>query len=80
MSKQEQRRAFVLTRLLSGEMGVTEAAGLLGLSERSIRRLRARVEREGPAGLVQADPRARRNVRGSPGFHHPGLTWAPSVC
>ena len=65
MSKQEQRRAFVLTRLLSGEMGVTEAAGLLGLSERSIRRLRARVEREGPAGLVHGN-RGRASPRRLP--------------
>lgn len=52
MSKREQQRALVVMRLMSGEMGVPEAARLLGLSERSIRRLRARMERDGPAGLV----------------------------
>ena len=52
MSKREQRRAFVVTRLMSGDMGVAEAARLLSLSERSIRRLRARMEQDGPSGLV----------------------------
>ena len=70
MSKREQQRAFVLTRLMSGEMGVAEAARLLGLSERSIRRLRARMEREGPAALVHGNRgRSRRgdSRRGPPG-------------
>jgi hypothetical protein len=65
MSEREQRRAFVLTRLLSGELGVAEAAGVLGLSERSVRRLRARMEREGPAGLVHGN-RGRASPRRLP--------------
>ena len=65
MSKREQRRTLVLLRLMSGEMGVAEAAALLGLSERSIRRLRARVEREGPAGLVHGN-RGRASPRRLP--------------
>jgi transposase len=55
MSKHEQRRMWVVSRVMAGELGVPEAAGLLGLSERSIRRLRARMEREGPAALVHGD-------------------------
>ena len=55
MSHSEQRRAWVLTRVLAGELTVAEAAELLGLTERSIRRLRARMEREGPAGLVHGN-------------------------
>jgi hypothetical protein len=35
MSAREQRRAWVLSRVEAGEMGVAEAAGLLGLTERS---------------------------------------------
>lgn len=49
MSKQEQRRAWVLSRVGAGEMGTAEAARLLGLTERSVRRLRARMRRDGPA-------------------------------
>ena len=62
MSKREQRRAFVLTRLVSEELGVDEAARLLGLSERSVRRLRAVMEREGPTGLAHGN-RGRASPR-----------------
>lgn len=55
MSHTEQRRTWVLTRLLSGELTLTEAAELLGLTERSIRRLRARLGCQGPAGLVHGN-------------------------
>ena len=55
MSHTEQRRTWVLARLLTGELTRTEAAELLGLSERSIRRLRARLGCEGPAGLVHGN-------------------------
>jgi transposase len=55
MSSKEQRRAWVLSRLSAGELGVTEAARALGLSERSIRRLHSRVVAEGPAGLVHGN-------------------------
>ena len=55
MSSREQRRAWVLSKLMAGELGAAEAAGLLGLSGRSIRRLRAKVERDGPAGLVHGN-------------------------
>jgi len=50
---------------MSGEMGVAEAARLLSLSERSIRRLRARVARQGPAGLVHGN-RGRASPRRLP--------------
>ena len=65
MSEREQRRAWVLSRLMAGELAVTEVAGLLGLSAGSIRRLRARVERHGPAGLVHGD-RGRTSPRRLP--------------
>jgi len=55
MSKEEQRRSWVISRLMAGELGVAEAAHALGLSERSVRRLRARVESDGPAGLVHGN-------------------------
>ena len=55
MSKEEQRRSLVISRLVAGELGVAEAARALGLSERSVRRLRTRMERDGPAGLVHGN-------------------------
>ena len=63
MSGKEQRRAWVLSRVEAEEMSVTEAARLLGLTERSVRRLRARVKRDGPGGLVHGNrgrPSSRR--------------------
>jgi transposase len=55
MSKEELRRSWVISRLMAGELGVAEAARALGLTERSVRRLRARMERDGPAGLVHGN-------------------------
>ena len=55
MSSKEQRRAWVLSKLTADEIGVAEAAAVLGLSERSIRRLRARLASDGPAGLVHGN-------------------------
>ena len=62
MSAREQRRAWVLSRVEADEVGVAEAARLLGLSERSVRRLRARMRRDGPAGLVHGN-RGRASPR-----------------
>jgi len=55
MSRTDQRRTWVLTKVLAGELTVAEAAELLGLSERSVYRPRARLERMGPAGLVHGN-------------------------
>lgn len=55
MTTVEQRRAWVLTKVIAGEVEVAEAAGLLGLSERSIWRLKRRFGKEGPAGLVHGN-------------------------
>jgi transposase len=55
MSRTEQRRAWVVTKVSEDELTMAEAAELLGLTERSIRRLRARLGREGPAGLVHGN-------------------------
>jgi transposase len=65
MSGREQRRAWVLSRVEAGEMGMAEAGSLLGLSERSIRRLRSRMRLEGPAGLVHGN-RGRPSPRRLP--------------
>jgi transposase len=63
MTSREQRRAWVLTRVLKRELTMTEAADLVGLSERQLWRLRVAFERDGPAGLVHGNrgrPSGRR--------------------
>lgn len=50
-----QRRALVLTQVIAGKVDVGEAALLLGLSERSVRRLRARILAAGPQALVHGN-------------------------
>ncbi len=63
MTVKEQRRAWVLTKLLKGERTMVEAAAALELSERQVWRLRAAFERDGPAGLVHGNrgrPSAQR--------------------
>lgn len=62
MTTREQRRAWVLTKLLCGELTVPEVALVLGLSERSVWRLRAAFAREGPAALVHGN-RGRASQR-----------------
>ena len=55
----QDRRVLVLTRLIAGKVEPAEAALLLGLSVRSIRRLRARYLERGPATLAHGN-RGRR--------------------
>jgi len=55
MSIEEQRRAMVLTRVVAGSLSMAEAATLLGLSERSVWRLRRRFLADGPARLVHGN-------------------------
>src|SRR6266498_4151312 len=62
MSTIEQRRAWVLNRLGRADLTTAEAAGLLGLSERQVARLRAAFETHGPAGLVHGN-RGRASPR-----------------
>jgi len=62
MTTVEQRRAWVLTKVVAGELLVAEAAGLLGLSVRSVWRLKRRFGEEGPAGLVHGN-RGRASPR-----------------
>jgi transposase len=62
MTPTDQRRAWVLNRLARGDLTMAEAAGVLGLSERQVWRLRAAFERAGPAGLVHGN-RGRASPR-----------------
>ncbi len=55
MSSTEQRRAWVLTRILTGELTMAAGAAALDLSERQLWRLRVAFTRDGPAGLVHGN-------------------------
>ena len=57
----QDKRALVLTRLVGGKVSLSDAALLLGLSERSIRRLRSCYLERGPAALAHGN-RGRRPV------------------
>lgn len=62
MSGKEQRRAWILTKLLVGELTVAQAAALMQLSQRQTWRLKVRFERDGPAALIHAN-RGRASPR-----------------
>ncbi len=62
MTPREQRRAWILTKVLKGERSMAEAAEILGLSERQLWRLRSAFEHDGPAGLVHGN-RGRASPR-----------------
>lgn len=55
LSEQAQRKSDILTRLCAGRMTPAEAAQLLGISDRHLRRLRVRFEREGVACVVHGN-------------------------
>src|SRR5438105_1859842 len=48
----QQRRIEILTRLGAGVLGVSDAAELLGVSPRQVRRLRARFAQDGMGAVV----------------------------
>src|SRR6266571_4902738 len=63
MTANEQHRAGVLTRILKGDLSMSEGALRLDLSIRQLWRLRVAYLRDGPAGLVHGNrgqPSARR--------------------
>jgi transposase len=68
LSATEQKRAWVLNRVLAGEWTQVEAAAALGLSARQVQRLRAAYAEEGVGALVHGN-------RGRPPAH----TLAASV-
>ena len=61
LTRSEQRRLLVLNHLLSGALVNSQAASLLGLSIRQVRRLRRRYETAGAAALPHGN-RGRRPV------------------
>jgi transposase len=55
LSNKHLRRAEILTRLVSGKLSTMEAAQLLGLTTRRVRRLRRRFTAEGVASVVHGN-------------------------
>ena len=62
MKANDERRIEVLIRVEAGLLSATEAAGLLGVSDRQARRLAAAYRAEGPRGVVHGN-------RGRPPAH-----------
>lgn len=65
LSDTEARRAFVMARVVSGTMTVKEAAQVLALSERQVKRLKAGVQESGVAFLAHKN-RGRRPMHALP--------------
>jgi hypothetical protein len=55
LSKQDEQLAIVLGRVGLRILGIAEAAALIGVSERQVRRLSAAYQREGPRGIVHGN-------------------------
>lgn len=55
LSKQEEQRAIILGQVGAGVLGVAQAAVLIGVSERQVRRLVAAYQRDGPRGIVHGN-------------------------
>lgn len=55
LGRAAQRRARVLNQVLAGELTNGQAAGLLSVSMRHLKRLRAAYRRDGPASLVHGN-------------------------
>ena len=52
MSEKERRRIGIMERVASGDMRLSDAAKILGMSYRQVRRIRVRYSQEGDMGLV----------------------------
>ncbi|HEX9916260.1 MAG TPA: helix-turn-helix domain-containing protein [candidate division Zixibacteria bacterium] len=52
LTMQEAERYKVISEVEGGYLKVKEAAGILGLSERQVYRIKARVEKEGAGGVI----------------------------
>jgi transposase len=87
LSDVQQRRAEILSRLVCGQLSTVHASGLLGVSDRQARRLRARYCAEGlssvvhgntaraPANKTAPEVRAKlAKLAGSQGLYHDANT------
>lgn len=68
MSEREVRRASVIGRVKAGEVSETDAAKILRLSYRQVKRLYARYRSQGPSGVVHGNAGRRSNHAKSEGF------------
>lgn len=55
MSESEQRTPEVIQRFREGKITRSQAASMLGLSVRQVSRMRAKLQSEGPSGLVHGN-------------------------
>ena len=55
LSKQDEQRAMVLGQVGAGVLGLGEAAALIGVGERQVRRLLAASQREGLRGIIHGN-------------------------
>ena len=60
LNTQEQKRVMVLNGLMVGHLTAVEAAEVLDLSERQVRRLLAAYRKEGAAALAHGNRREAR--------------------
>lgn len=72
MSRKEFERGSVLERVKEGEVPLVEAAGLLGISYRQMKRLKRRYAEAGQAGLVHGNV-GRRSNRAWPAEEREGV-------
>lgn len=81
MSIEDQRRTMVPTRVVAGSLSMTEAATLLGVSERSAWRAPngASGRRTGRAGARQPPSAAQPGAWTTP-FERASGSWQPSSC
>jgi len=61
MSRKELGRHEVMSRLISKDIDGTEAAKLLSLTTRHVRRLKAKVTKKGPEGVIHGSKGKRGN-------------------
>ena len=66
MSQKEAQRYAVVQRLVASEMSQAQAALVLGISVRQVKRLCRRVREQGPAGLVSRKRGVPSNRRIAP--------------
>ena len=79
MTQRAQQQLVVLHTLDRGELRMAEAADLLGLSTRQVRRLRRAYRRRGPKAVVHGNRgrrsprRVREVIRKNPKYYDPPL-------
>ena len=65
MSQSEMNRVLVLQRMVDGRMTIQEAAVVLGLSERHVKRIKAKFKEQGPEALAHGN-RGRKPAHAIP--------------